>query len=444
MKHQNRVVWNEGLFIKPQHFQHQQRFNETNLNTLLNSLISYGFGVTDFSFDEVMLKSNKVSLVKAKGILKDGTVFDTPSHDHITNVLDLSEINRPGYEMIYFGIPNISEVSFEIDDKQYMNRRFIKKNIKVKDTHSAGGYEDEISVAVLQPRLFHGLEDRSAYSCLPIAKIIGKTDEGIKFDGSFIPTCLHVKNSNVLNAAIDEFAGALVNRTNDISKRLGMPGQQGVADVAEFMLLQVLNRWAPLFTHHSKSKELHPHEFYQMLISLCGEMSTFTDASRLPPEFNGYDHLDLTSTFEKLLMQVRSALSIVLTPRAVSIRLELSNNIRKAIINDQTLFTNAEFILAVNAQMPLDNLQKLFLQQSKFSSSKRMQDLISVQVPGIKLNPLSAAPRQLPYHPGYVYFMLDKTSPTWQEIIENNDTLSLHIAGSFPGLDLQFWAIRGS
>ncbi|MGL4983373.1 MAG: type VI secretion system baseplate subunit TssK, partial [Plesiomonas sp.] len=51
------------------------------------------------------------------------------------------------------------------------------------------------------------------------------------------------------------------------------------------------------------------------------------------------------------------------------------------------------------------------------------------------------APRQLPYHAGYSYFQLDRQSPAWQMLVQGN-TLAFHIAGSFPELDMQFWAIR--
>jgi type VI secretion system protein ImpJ len=51
------------------------------------------------------------------------------------------------------------------------------------------------------------------------------------------------------------------------------------------------------------------------------------------------------------------------------------------------------------------------------------------------------APRQLPFHAGYYYFELDRGSDLWKQL-EHNGSMAMHIAGEFPGLELEFWAIR--
>lgn len=68
--------------------------------------------------------------------------------------------------------------------------------------------------------------------------------------------------------------------------------------------------------------------------------------------------------------------------------------------------------------------------------------MVSVQVPGVPLTPRTAAPRQLPYHDGYVYFELDKGVAAWQDVMKAG-ALALHISGTFPDLGVQLWAIRG-
>ena len=75
-------------------------------------------------------------------------------------------------------------------------------------------------------------------------------------------------------------------------------------------------------------------------------------------------------------------------------------------------------------------------------ATDKIRSVVSVQVPGIPLHTLTAAPRQLPYHEGYVYFELEKGTPAWQDVIKAG-ALALHISGSFPDLNLQLWAIRG-
>jgi type VI secretion system protein ImpJ len=52
------------------------------------------------------------------------------------------------------------------------------------------------------------------------------------------------------------------------------------------------------------------------------------------------------------------------------------------------------------------------------------------------------APRQIPFHAGYVYFELDPASEYWTGL-KNSGGFALHVGGDFPGLKMEFWAIRG-
>ncbi|MGO3354139.1 MAG: type VI secretion system baseplate subunit TssK, partial [Halomonas sp.] len=71
----------------------------------------------------------------------------------------------------------------------------------------------------------------------------------------------------------------------------------------------------------------------------------------------------------------------------------------------------------------------------------RIRDLISLQLPGVPLEPLPVAPRELPYHAGYSYFQLDRQSEAWG-MLNGASGFAFHVAGEFPGLEMQFWAIR--
>ncbi len=112
-----------------------------------------------------------------------------------------------------------------------------------------------------------------------------------------------------------------------------------------------------------------------------------------------------------------------------------------APVQDPDLLKQADFILAVRARMPLDELKKLFIQQTKIASVEKIRELISLQLPGVPLSPLPVAPRQLPYHAGYTYFQLERSSRAW-EMLVNSSGFAFHVAGDFPELELQFWAIR--
>jgi type VI secretion system protein ImpJ len=442
MSSRNRVIWREGLFIKPQHFQQQQRHSEYALHARLSALSDYFYGLQSLVINEDYLGFGRIALVGATGILPDGTVFNIPNDDVLPTPLEITDASVAN-QKVYLTLPlSVSGVN-EVNQGGQVATRLQAHRYDVRDLHSEGGDVVSLEVGRVSLRLMLEREDRSAYASLAIARILDKRpDGGLVLDPNFMPCSISVSAIPTLKRFLGESAGLVAERARSLSQRIAAPGQQGVADVAEFMMLQLLNRAQPQLSHLSRLGTLHPERLHEALVQLCGELMTFTDESRLPPEFAAYRHDDQQVSFEPVMLALRQALSTVLSPRAVSIQLRKHQyGVMVAMVNESELMKSADFVLAVRARMPQEQLRKQLLQQTKVASSDKIRELISLQLPGIPLLPLPVAPRQLPYHAGYSYFQLDRQSPAWQMLAVSN-TLAFHIAGDFPELDMQLWAIR--
>ncbi|ENC6659591.1 type VI secretion system baseplate subunit TssK [Aeromonas hydrophila] len=442
MSSRNRVIWREGLFIKPQHFQQQQRHSDYTLHARLSALSDYFYGLQSLAINEDYLGFGRIALVGATGILPDGTVFNIPNDDVLPTPLEVTDASVAN-QKVYLALPlSVSGVN-EVNQGGQVATRLQAHRHDVRDLHSEGGDVVSLEVGRVSLRLMLEREDRSAYASLAIARILDKRpDGGLVLDPNFMPCSISVSAIPTLKRFLGESAGLVAERARSLSQRIAAPGQQGVADVAEFMMLQLLNRAHPQLSHLARLGTLHPERLHEALVQLCGELMTFTDESRLPPEFPAYRHDDQQVSFEPVMLALRQALSTVLSPRAVSIQLRKHQyGIMVAMVNESELMTSADFVLAVRARMPQEQLRKQLLQQTKVASSDKIRELISLQLPGIPLLPLPVAPRQLPYHAGYSYFQLDRQSPAWQMLAVGN-TLAFHIAGDFPELDMQLWAIR--
>lgn len=442
MSSRNRVIWREGLFIKPQHFQQQQRHSDYALHARLSALSDYFYGLQSLAINEDYLGFGRIALVGATGILPDGTVFNIPNDDVLPTPLEVTDASVAN-QKVYLALPlSVSGVN-EVNQGGQVATRLQAHRHDVRDLHSEGGDVVSLEVGRVSLRLMLEREDRSAYASLAIARILDKRpDGGLVLDPNFMPCSISVSAIPTLKRFLGESAGLVAERARSLSQRIAAPGQQGVADVAEFMMLQLLNRAQPQLSHLARLGTLHPERLHESLVQLCGELMTFTDESRLPPEFPAYRHDDQQVSFEPVMLALRQALSTVLSPRAVSIQLRKHQyGIMVAMVNESELMKSADFVLAVRARMPQEQLRKQLLQQTKVASSDKIRELISLQLPGIPLLPLPVAPRQLPYHAGYSYFQLDRQSPAWQMLAVGN-TLAFHIAGDFPELDMQLWAIR--
>ena len=78
---------------------------------------------------------------------------------------------------------------------------------------------------------------------------------------------------------------------------------------------------------------------------------------------------------------------------------------------------------------------------TKVAAAVTVQEIVSLQLPGVPLRPLPVAPRELPYRSGTVYFELDRTSSLWQQLL-NSSAFVIHVGNIVPDLKLEFWALR--
>ena len=105
------------------------------------------------------------------------------------------------------------------------------------------------------------------------------------------------------------------------------------------------------------------------------------------------------------------------------------------------VFVGATFVLAAHAKVNPEVLRSRFPTQVKAGPVEKIQELVKLALPGIGLRPLPVAPRQIPYHSGFVYFELDSSSDYWKQL-DKSGGFGLHVGGEFPELELELWAIR--
>jgi type VI secretion system protein ImpJ len=111
-------------------------------------------------------------------------------------------------------------------------------------------------------------------------------------------------------------------------------------------------------------------------------------------------------------------------------------------VADTSLYTKAAFILAARADLPAEELRRRFPAQLKIGPVEKIRDLVNYALPGVPVNAVPVAPRQIPFHAGFAYFELDQSHELWAQITTSGG-IAMHLTGEFPGLAMEFWAIRG-
>ncbi len=75
MNKAEKVVWTEGMFLRPHHFQRAESFLQNHIREWGSLQRPYLWGFLDLEFDEAMLRQGRVALSYASGLLPDGTPF---------------------------------------------------------------------------------------------------------------------------------------------------------------------------------------------------------------------------------------------------------------------------------------------------------------------------------------------------------------------------------
>src|SRR5262245_48727456 len=94
MSWKNKVVWSEGLFLRPQHFQQQDRYVEGYVEARCRGLRNHSWGFAELTLDRDQLAIGKLVLASAAGVFPDGTPFSIPGDDRSPPALDLPPDTR--------------------------------------------------------------------------------------------------------------------------------------------------------------------------------------------------------------------------------------------------------------------------------------------------------------------------------------------------------------
>ena len=439
----SKVVWSEGLFLRPHHFQQQDRYFERYVETRCQALIPHSWGFTELELERDFLSIGKFGLRRAAGVFPDGTPFRMPEDDPLPTPIDIGQARD---QVIHLAVPLRSAGAPDVDRSPGPDGlvRHDVRELEARDATSRSGDIALLEVGSMRTRLMLASDVTEAYACVPLAHLVEcRADKQVVLDESFIPTVLDSRVAYRLHTFMSELLGLLHQRGDALGGRVTGTGRGASAEIADFLMLQAINRYEPLLAHCVDAGVIHPEDLYRLCVSAAGELSTFTTPSKRPPQLAAYRHEALRESFEPVMAALRASLSAVLEQSAIPIPIESKKfGISVAVVADRGLYTSAVFILAARADLPAEELRRRFPAQLKIGPVERIRDLVNLQLPGVPVHPVPVAPRQIPYHAGFVYFELDQAHELWGQL-KTSGGVALHVGGEFPGLALEFWAIRG-
>lgn len=444
MRHENRVAWTEGMFLRVQHFQQADRWTERTVRIAVRDLALHGWGVSAIEIDREALSIGRFALSAVRGTMPDGTPFEAPGDADLPPAVELGANVKDA--LVYLALPTRRPGRADIASEETGGAgiRVVASAYEAPDANAGSDFSAPIEVGRLRLRHLVTGDELSGHDLIGLARVVEvRPDQAVVLDEGFIPPSLNCDAGGRLLALLNELLGIVRHRAEAVSRRIGDPTVRGTAEVGDFLLLQTLNRAEPLLAHLSaQARQIHPEDFYRACLQLAGELATFTAPTKRAASFPPYRHDDLQATFAAVFDDLRASLSAMLEQAAVSIPLaERRYGVRVGTINDRTLLTGTGFVLAVRADMAAETLRRNLPNQIKVGPVERIAELVNVALPGIPVRPLPVLPRQLPYRAGTIYFELDTASPMWKQL-DSSGAIALHLAGDFPNLELELWALK--
>jgi type VI secretion system protein ImpJ len=431
------------MFLRAQHFQQQDRWVEHALRSRVGALGPYWWGLSEIEIDRADLKNGRFRVPRASGVFHDGTPVSFPFGDADAPApLDLGDKVRDS--VVYLAVPSPDLYALQAGAAGSVDEtRLAVHEFEATDTHTGSPEPAKLAVGHLRTRLILGEEDRSGYECIAVARVREVSpDKSITLDEGFIPPVLCCRAAAPLSGFISELAGMINQRSEELAARLTGGGSRGVAEQADFLLLQASNRWLPVLRHWAGAAVLHPERLFETLVQMAGEFATFSESTRRPGVFPAYRHDDLQSSFAPVIEALRHSLSIVVGPGVSEIPLqEMRYGIRRGMLTDRTVLQGAAFYLVVRAAVQGEAVRRLFPAQVKIGAIEQIRELVNAAVSGIAIRPLPVAPRQLPFLPDANYFELDRGSPHWAQM-QNSAAFGIHVSSEFPNLQMQLWSVR--
>jgi type VI secretion system protein ImpJ len=426
--------------LRPQHFQQAEDYLENYSWSHRQS--AYPWGFSSLSIDESLLALGKVALRAASGVFADGTVFHFSDAADAPPVLDIRTEHGGVAIVLALPIKRAGRESVIFTDSADSLARYLGVEQETADINVLSAGSAMIYCGKLRLRLLPENELNGEWLSLGALRIKEKSqDGGVTLDPEYIPPLINSGASPLLQGFKQELAGVLRQRRLQLSRYLQQCDSRRET-IADLQLLALINRFSAQAEHALTLPHIHPEQLFAQWLPFALELTAFRAPYTLEGDVPLYDHRDAGRCFSRLMLLLRQGLCIILQENAIPLPLtKRITGLSVATLPDLEMAQTFDFILAVDADLRSDGQFAHFLAQIKIAPASRIRDLVQLQLPGIPLQCLAQAPKQLALQPGWSYIQLESKGALWQEV-EKTGAFAFYLTGEFASVTIAFWAVR--
>ena len=292
------VLWHEGMLLSPQHFQMNDKYVTKLVNFRSFAVNQLGWGIVDFSIDEIALTSGSLVLKACKAIFPDGTCFDLGADSGLElslNLNDYLQAFETGPVKFDLQLPSETAPGLKTETKQFVRSEVI-------DIVDDNLEDRSVSVTVKRPNVRLVMSDKvsrrySEISILEIALI-----DGIFQITDFHPPSIALIEGSKLSTYLKDMCIKLREKCLIVSEQGKSAVNSGNLERQQLLAhrFNMLCQALPSIECLCSDERAHPHDVFNALTALCGSISGLNNFIA-PPSGALYSHLDITKAFMPFL-----------------------------------------------------------------------------------------------------------------------------------------------
>ncbi|MGO9228789.1 MAG: type VI secretion system baseplate subunit TssK [Bryobacteraceae bacterium] len=443
----SRVVWSEGMYLGPHHFQVQSRYFEDSIQFATSSLWFASYGLAGVELDAEALHNGTVSLTHARGIFRDGLPFNMPESDPLPESRAIADLFPPTRDaiVVLLAIPPRKPNGFNcsLPDGEAADARFTAEP-RVLPDENTGADERTVHLGRKNLRLLLDTEPAGDLIAMPIARVVRDGAGHFAYDTNYIPPVLRISASTRLMLLLQR----LIEILGEKSSAIAMGARNTSGGVAEFSTRQIASFWlmhavnsalTPL-RHQLIAKRGHPEELFEEMSRLAGALCTFALDSH-PRDLPLYDHDNLSACFEALDRHIRTHLEIIVPTNCISIPLRrTADYYYEGDVADQRCLGRSRWVLAIRARMGDAELMAKAPPLIKICSPAFVRELVKRALPGLTLTHLPVPPAAVSARVETQYFGLNKGGPCWDHI-NLTRKVGAYVPGEFPNPEIEILVV---
>jgi type VI secretion system protein ImpJ len=446
MSYSEKVLWGEGLFLRPAHFQRQDAYHEARLFESVQAIQPYNWGLRSLRVDLDALGSNILRLSEISLVFPDGTLYSAPHADHAPAPVALATLPEGLSEItFYLALHQIRETgsNYVMDADTGFTTRYVSEHVNVADLYTDSAPAD-LTFLKTQVKLIAHTEPRDQLLSVPVARVRRTATSGFELDESFVPPSLAIDASLLLQQRLRQLLDALQAKVNALYGFHREPSKNIIefrsGDIASFWLLHTASSAFAALMHLYQHSAFHPERLFQELLRLAGQLMTFSKGYTLA-DLPAYRHDDPGPGFARIDTIVRDLLETVISTQHFAITLEeVRPSFHLGRLDSGKIDDKTQFYLAVSATMPAVELVETVPVRFKIGAPDDVDKLVLSSMPGVKLMYAPQVPAAIPVRPGTCYFSLESRSNLYDRMIQAQSAM-IYTSSGINDLKLELIAV---